>query len=353
MIFLVILLTIAVLVVLVLYYFQTSKLEYYKTVSQNISTMAVIQQMFEIMGSTISAKQKIENLNQVIIKSYGVKYSTIAIYDGTTYEIKATNVEKTYLDSISQIAKEPDFKDNALRNVSKYITTSPDKTLTYKSAIERQIKSCMFSPIYYNDMYLGFWVIEDEVENAFDNISKDDLAKLKNNMGVFIESLQNQSVIEMAENTDKLTGFYNNLYLYANVVSILNSKPSSALILMCINNIDDINEKFGRVVADNMIVKVSDVIKDMISEENIKIRYSGKRILIVCPDSNADSMQPLIERLLTHIKGLEEYNDDKKIEISVQFVLHTFRRQQNVEKELQKMVSYIDKMQENNSMKLI
>ena len=212
MIVLVILLTIAVLAVLVLYYFQTSKLEYYKTVSQNISTMAVIQQMFEIMGSSIlSSKQKIENLNQVIIRSFGVKYSTIAVYDGTTYEIKATNVENTYLDSISQIAKEPDFKDNALRNVSKYITTSPDKTLTYKSAIERQIRSCMFSPIYYNDMYLGFWVIEDEAESAFDNISKDDLAKLKNNMGVFIESIQNQGVIEMAENTDKLTGFYNNL----------------------------------------------------------------------------------------------------------------------------------------------
>ena len=122
---------------------------------------------------------------------------------------------------------------------------------------------------------------------------------------------------------------------------------------MCINNIDDINEKFGRTVADNVIVKVSDVIKDMISEENIKIRYSGKRILIVCPDSDAESMQPLVERLLNHIKGLEEYNNDQKVEVSVQFVLHTFRRQQNVEKELQKMVSYIDKMEENYTMKLI
>lgn len=353
MIVIIILLSIAVLTLLVLYYIQTSKLEYYKTVAQNISTMAVIQKMFEIMGSTISAKEKVESLNEIIIKSFGVKYSTISVYDGNIYEIKSTNVEKTYNDSIANVAEEADFKGNALRNVSKYLTTSHDKTLTYKSAIERQIRSCMFSPIYYNDIYLGFWMLEDEIENAFDSISKDDLAKLKNNMGVFIESTQNQSIIEMAENTDKLTGFYNNLYLYSHVVSILNSKPNSALIMMCINNIEQINEEFGRDFSDTMIVKVANEIKDMFSADTIKIRYSGKRILIVCPDSDAETMQSMAERLLSHITKIVEYNNDKKISLNVKFVIHTFRIQNNIEKELQKMVSYIDNMKETNVIKLI
>ena len=41
-----------------------------------------------------------------------------------------------------------------------------------------------------------------------------ELSKLKNNMGVFLENTLYQNIIENAENTDKQTGLYNNLYLY-------------------------------------------------------------------------------------------------------------------------------------------
>lgn len=353
MTFLLILVTLILLVLAVFYILQLKQLKYYETVSKNLSTMAVIQNMFEIIGDNISAKEKIEELNKKIIENFNAKYSTISVYDGTSYEVKATNIDKMYIDSIGSIAEEVDFKNNTIRNVSKYITTSHDKTLMYKTAVERKIRSCMFSPIYFNGTYIGFWIMEDEEENAFDEISKDELAKLKNNMGVFIENTLNQSIIETAENTDKQTGFYNSLYLYSNTVKILNSKPTSALILLCLNNLEEINEKYTRNVGNILIIKIANLLKELFSNDTIFIRYSGKRFLLVCPNTDVDSIQPLVEKLVTNISNITEYVNEQKVNLTSQFVLHTFRKQNNVEKELQKMVKYSEEIKESNVIKII
>ncbi len=348
-----VLLLVVVIFSYIMYLSFTKQINYYKMVSNSVSSMSVIQQMFDIMGESIQGKDKIEKLNRAIIEIFGPKYSTISIFDGTNYEIKATNVETEYIDSIINIADENDFKTNALKNVSKYLSTSPDKTLTYKSAIERKIKSAMFSPIYYNGTYLGFWLLEDIVENAFDSISKDELSKMKNNLGVFLENVQFQTSIEHAENTDKQTGYYNNIYLYSNIRQILSSNETTAFTLIELKNIPDINEEYGRNLANILLVKIANSIKETVTDDTILIRYSGIKFLIVFPDSNAEKVHSLIERIFNKIKDEYEYVNDKRIYIEPQAVIHNIVKQNNIDREIQKMLDYIDGMENSNTIKII
>ena len=167
-----------------------------------------IQSMFEIIGSDNNATEKIEKLNNVIISEFKPKYSSIVLYDGYDYEVKATNVQEEFIDSIKNVAKENTFVNYVTKNISKYIVSTEYKTLSYRSAIERNIKSAIFSPIYFNNTYLGFWIIEDVKEHSFDDLSEQDLAKFKYNIGLFVENVLAQNTIEIAENTDKQTGFY-------------------------------------------------------------------------------------------------------------------------------------------------
>ena len=192
--------------------FLIKRNKYYAVAMGNMSGMVIMQRMFELMASAIPASKKIEELNNIIIEVFNSKSSTISIFDGINYEIKATNVEAMYTDSIKALAEEEDFKNNSVKNISKYLVAAGGRLLGYKSAMERKIRSAMFSPIYYNGMYLGFWLLEDDAENAYDSISKEELAKLKDHIGVFIENVLSQESIESAYNTDKQTGFYNNLF---------------------------------------------------------------------------------------------------------------------------------------------
>ena len=231
--------------------------------------MNILQNMLEIMSSKFSSDEKIKNLNDVIITNYGVKYSTISTFDGYEYDSTASNIEAIYKDRLKDIANENDFKVNISKNVSKYLTTAPGKTLLYRSAVERRIKSAMFSPIYCNGVYLGFWLLEDTVSNAFDNIPKSELAKLKANIGTFLDIVGFQKSIEKAQNEDKQTGFYTNLYLYSGARKIIKNNENNTIAMVCLKNIPDINLKYGRNVGNAVLIKATNCIKNFVNK-NIK-----------------------------------------------------------------------------------
>lgn len=312
-----------------------------------------IQDMYNIMGDTLSSEDKIKKLNKVLLKAFKPKYSSIVLYDGNNYNMKATNVEEHFRDSISNVATENIFSQYVNKNISKYIVALTDSTLSYKSALERNIKSVIFSPIYFNNMFLGFWFIEDTKEHAFDGISNEDLERFKHNLSLFVENIQVQNTIEIAESTDKQTGYYNNLYLYSDARAKIIAHDTSSISLICLKNIPEINEKYSRNLSNTLIVKVANSIKEIVSKESILVRYSGLMLLVITPGSNAQVTQPIMERVLSKIKSEAEYIDDEKVTVDSQILIRTLKKQNNVEEEIQKMISYIDNMKVVNTIKII
>lgn len=341
------------IVAIIITSFQKRQINSLKSVSKNVANMNILQNMLEIMSSKFSSDEKIKNLNDVIITNYGVKYSTISTFDGYEYDSTASNIEAIYRDRLKDIANENDFKVNISKNVSKYLTTAPGKTLLYRSAVERRIKSAMFSPIYCNGIYLGFWLLEDTVSNAFDNIPKSELAKLKANIGTFLDIVGFQKSIEKAQNEDKQTGFYTNLYLYSGARKIIKNNENNTIAMVCLKNIPDINLKYGRNVGNAVLIKATNCIKNFVNKNIILIRYSGIKFLIIIPNMSSQASQPMIERLLAKLNLENEYVGDEKITVNSQFLLHTVKNQNDIDFEIEKMVDYIDGMNAVNTIKII
>jgi diguanylate cyclase (GGDEF)-like protein len=339
------------IIISVLTAFLYRQVKHYKNLYKKMSYINITEKMFEIMASHENTIDKFEELNKSILKAYNPKYSTIVIYDGYKCINKATNVEKEYIGSIEKISKQREFITK--KGVSKYITISEDKTLVYTSAVERKIRSVLYSPIYHNNTYLGFWLLEDTKPSSFDNISKEELGKIKNNMAVFIENVQFQNTLEIAENTDIPTGYYNNMYMYANSRQILADYDTSCITLIFLKNISDINEKYGINVGNSLLIKIANIIKEMLPKESLYIRYSGRRLLVITPDKNSENIHPLCEKLLSRLKKEVSYVGKEKISADIQILLHTMKNQHNVEKEVQKMVSYVNQMKDINTIKII
>lgn len=326
---------------------------YYRIALGNMAGFAIMQRMFELMASAIPASKKIEELNNIIIEVFNSKSSTISIFDGVNYEVKATNVEDMYVESIKALAEEKNFKNNADQNISKYMVSAGGRLLGYKSAVERKIRSAMFSPIYYNGMYLGFWLLEDDAENAYDSISKEELAKLKDHIGVFIENVLNQESIEGAYNTDKQTGFYNNLYLYSTVRQSTSVEKNSVLTLIQLANLGDINAAYGREVGNRLLEKAAKLMQEVFSKQNIFIRYSGSKFCIVTLGSSAENMHATVERYISNVKMEEEIASGDKVSLNINAVMHDIHKQSNIDKELNKMSNYLEGMTDTNTIKII
>ncbi|MNI72591.1 diguanylate cyclase [compost metagenome] len=123
--------------------------------------------------------------------------------------------------------------------------------------------------------------------------------------------------------------------------------------MICLKNIDEINDKYGRSVGNTLILKVVNVLKDIMSSDTMHIRYSGVRILSICSNTDADSVHNVVERVLNSIKNEAVYINEERVSVDVQILIHTFKKQNNLEKEVQKMVSYIDGMRDTNTIKII
>lgn len=329
------------------------KLNFDKMALGNMSAMLIMQRMFELMASNIPSSKKIDELNKIIMEVFASKYSTICLYDGTNYEIKATNVEAPYRIAIQSIAEDQMFSNNAAQNVSKYMVTTGNRMLAYRSAMERRIKSAMFSPIYYNGAYVGFWLMEDDAEAAYDNISKEELARLKDNIGVFIENVTSQESIENAHHRDKQTGFYNNLYLYSTVRKQTASVENSVIVLMQFMNLPQINDRYGREIGDRLLAKAANSLSDMMSKDAILIRHSGGKFCIVAPGATAEMIHPQMERYLSAVRDNQEAVGMEQVKLETNIVIHAIKRQSILDKEITKMAKYIDGMENNNTIKIL
>ncbi|MNT90327.1 hypothetical protein D3C72_2312090 [compost metagenome] len=72
------------------------------------------------------------------------------------------------------------------------------------------------------------------------------------------------------------------------------------------------------------------------------------------PNTTAETVHPTIERMLSKIKSdVTENVDNRYASVKTQILIHTFRKQNNIEREVQKMVSYIDAMKETDTIKII
>ncbi len=313
----------------------------------------IVQEMLNTMSLDIKATDKIENLNKVFIDKLDIKYSTICLYDGYNYEVKASNVEKEYATAIADIVNDKSFKSNISKKNAKYIEAEKGKTLLYKSAMERKIKNALLIPICFEENYLGFVLFEDVHENNLGDISDTILIDLKNNIANFIENVEFQNTLETANIIDSQTNFYNTVYLYSNARKFLATYNNSAMVTIKFTNLPDINDNYGRNIGNLLLVKFANATKEVLGNDNIYVRYSGLRFIIFIKNKTAESVQAQIEVLLSKYKDIYEYVNDYKVNIETQLLIHTLKKQNNLEKEIQKTMSYIDGMENVNTIKII
>lgn len=348
-----ILLILVVLVFIIIYLLQKKKLESYQYLDKDIKSTKIINEILNIINLQETSDIKMNKLNETILSLYGAKYSTMCFYNGSSYSILTSNVEETYASSIKNIAFESDFIQAIENNTTKYISSTSLETLKYKSAIERGIKSMIFIPIYNNLTYIGFWIMEDTTSNAFDNISDLELNKIKSSLSACVSILHTQRLIEKAENTDKQTGLYNNIYLYSVARQIIMQEDTNTLSVICLKNIPLINENFGRDISNSLIIRVARILREILASSNIIIRYSGIKIIVLTPGISADMVKPIMERALDKIKNDYEYSNETKVSVTPQIVIHTLKEKNNIDLELNESIEYVDNLEDVNIIKVI
>ena len=257
------------------------KIKIFSNINDRVSNLNVLQDFLDTIGKDSSVDNKLEIINNILIEKFSIKYSTIVVFNGAEYDIKATNVDERHWDTMKNLHTQELFKDSITTATPKYVTINrPEEKLNYQKSEMGRAKSAMFFPLYIDNIYIGYWIIESGEPHAFDNIDTSVLGVVRENIVAVLKTVSYQNTIENIYRVDKATGLNSAEYLYGKGKRIIDKYPESCICMFRIMNIEEINEKFGRNIGTDIIVSVSNLVKRSIASQYIFVRYMGPKFAI-------------------------------------------------------------------------
>ena len=218
-------------------------------------------------------------------------------------------------------------------------------------------KSAMFFPLYIDNVYIGYWIIESGKPHDFDGIDTTILEVVKNNIVSVIKTIDQQEIIEKIVRDDKFTGLKTAEYLYGEGKRRLDKYDTTAICMFKIVNIVDINEDLGRHTGDKVITEISNVVRQNISSDYIFVRYMGPKFVIAFSGINVNGINKFMNQLKKsieeiHIKQAEEdIIDDEQRSVSpkINIAVTTYYKGTAIEGTTRKLEDYLDSAEESES----
>ena len=347
----VIIILILIIVGLFIYNLSISKkIENFNNINQKITNLNILQDFMNTISEVTSVNEKIQKINNILIERYNIKYSTIVIYDGTEYVIKASNVEGKHWSALKNLHNEEIFKDSIQSAIPKYITIEKEgERLPYQKMEFARAKSAIFFPLYIENVYIGYWIIEGSKPHEFDNIDTTILEVIKNNIVSVLKTVENQQVLENIVREDKFTNLKSAEYLFGEGKKVIDKYTTSTVCLFRITNLEEINETYGRKIGDQVVIKVSEKVKQNLSEEYIFVRYMGPKFAIVFSGIEMDAIVNFMTQVKSEIDKIAIEVEEQEVTPKINIVLSTYYKGTALEGLTKKLEEYLDEADKDES----
>lgn len=366
MVILVIAILVIAIVVLVTYNLHIQKkIEAYNNINDRINNLSVLQDFMKIAGQEDSVDDKLRMINEIVIEKYNIKYSTIVVFDGAEYVVKASNVDEKHYDVLSNLHTEEIFQDSVATATPKYITIdNENEKLPYQKTEMGRAKSAMFFPLYIENIYIGYWIMESGQMHAFDKTDTTIIDVVKDNIISVLQTTAYQDTIENIDRIDKFTGLHSAEYLYGIAKRTIDQYPTSAVCMFRIQNIEEINDTVSRQMGNDIITEISNIVKTRMNSQYIFVRYMGPKFVIVFSGVEENSLEEFLKDIkqeaeelaiieeeqevekIHEIKGrrvrVKEIKEQKEASPKLNFVISTYYKGTGLEQLTKKLEEYLD-----------
>ena len=352
---------IIIIIALVIYNLSISKkINKFQNINERLSNLKVLQDFMDTIGKDTPVDNKLQVINDILIEKFNIRYSTIVVFNGAEYVIKASNVDEKHWDALKNLHTEEMFKDSISSATPKYVTiNSAGEKLAYQKSEMGRAKSAMFFPLYIDNIYIGYWIIESSEPHAFDNMDTNVLGVVRENIVSVLKTVSYQNTIENIYRVDKTTGLNSAEYLYGKGKRVIDKYAQSTICMFNITNIMDINEKFGRDAGTKAIIDISNIIKSSISSQYIFVRYMGPKFAIAFSGVDLEGVEEFIKTIKEEIEKIsikkEELSSNKRtkkricVHPKTNFILATYYKGTGLEEVTKKLEEYLDDADVNES----
>lgn len=342
------------------------KIQKFKNMNQKITNLYVVQDFMNAIGETSTVEEKIKKINDILIERYEIKYSTIVVFDGAEYQVKASNVDQKHWNALKALQNVDMFKDSIESATPKYVTVNNEnERLPYQEMEFGRAKSAIFFPLYIDNVYIGYWIIESGTPHDFDNVDTTVLEVIKENIVSVLKTVVHQKTLESIVRKDLFTGLYSEEYLYGEGKKIIDQYTISTICMFKIINIQEINKKYCRELGNKVITQISQYVKENISEDYVFVRYMGPKFVIAFSGVDANGVAGFLNEIKEKIEMMQiELTEEERQEFGLEaelpgrelkgancreiaiprlnFVISSYYKGTGLEEVLKKLEEYLD-----------
>ena len=159
--------------------------------------------------------------------------------------------------------------------------------------------------MYIDNVYIGYWIIENAEKHAFDNMDLSIIDVVKENIVSVLKTVVHQKTLETIVRKDLFTGLYSEEYLYGEGRKIIDQYTTSTICMFKITNLEEINKNNSRELGNIVVTEVSKYINENISDNYIFVRYMGPKFAIVFSGAQEEGVQQFMTTVKETLEKME------------------------------------------------
>jgi diguanylate cyclase (GGDEF)-like protein len=237
-----------------------------------------------------------------------------------------------------------DIVEYVKRNHEIIVISNASQNYYYKNNdyIKRiNAKSILCVPILYQNDLKGIIYLENNLsENVFDNQRIEIIEILSSQIAISIEKAQLYEILEEKVNErtkqlalanselkelshhDPLTKLYNRRYVYEYITNIsedfiktktelfFNAQKRDlhldntviGMFLLDIDHFKKVNDSYGHAAGDEVLIKITEVLKNIVRSDDFVVRWGGEEFLIILNKTKIEYLEKFSKKVLSKIK---------------------------------------------------
>ena len=122
-------------------------------------------------------------------------------------------------------------------------------------------------------------------------------AYVSNSVNKVIRNSQKKAVqMELKASMDEMTGLYNKNRLLALLDEKVYDSQNIAVIYWDVNRLKYVNDNFGHIAGDRLIIKVAEAIRSSARKDDAAFRYGGDEFVMIINDGTVEIVQEILKR---------------------------------------------------------
>jgi len=164
-------------------------------------------------------------------------------------------------------------------------------------------RSLIAAPILAGSEVAGVILVGHRSPHYFSYDNYKLLQVLSSHIGLAMSNASLHAEVRRMVVTDHLTGLSARHYLNDRIVRKQRNDRCGSLIVVDIDKFKEVNDSYGHLVGDRILIQVSEKIRSVIRDTDIAARWGGEEMAVYLPEIRKDQAYRIAERIRTKVES--------------------------------------------------